>query len=367
MKYLIYCRKSTENEDRQIQSLDSQENELRRLAEAQGLEILDVLKESMSAKAEGRPVFKQMIEMIMRGKAQGIICWKLDRLARNMIDGGKIMDLLGKSIIKEIKTFESTHLPSDNVLMLAVHFGMANQFVRDLSVNVKRGNRAKLEKGGWPHHAPLGYYNDKATKTIQIHKEQAKYVSRAFELYSTGSYGVKQVADILFDEGFRAKSGKKVYENQIQRLLDSPFSSGLMVSNGKYYEGNHTSIISRNMFDKIQYLMHNKSRPRPKRLFFPLRGFLSCNNCGCALTASVKKGHHYYYCTNGRGNCNEHKSYLREIELYKIIGKELASLQITPEKIEIMYESAKERNGSKAVYAEQAIETLKKELGTLKE
>lgn len=65
----------------------------------------------MSAKAEGRPVFKQVLDMIVKGKADGIICWKLDRPAR-MIDGGKIMDMLGKGIIKEIRTFEATHLPT---------------------------------------------------------------------------------------------------------------------------------------------------------------------------------------------------------------------------------------------------------------
>ena len=188
MKYIIYCRKSTDTEDKQVQSLESQENELVRLAENQNLQVSEILKESMSAKSEGRPVFKKLLENIIDKKADGIICWKLDHLARNMIDGGKVMDLLGKGIIKEIRTFESTHFPSDNVLMLAVHFGMANQFVRDLSVNVKRGNRTKLEHGEWPNHAPLGYLNK--DKTIAVDPERAKYVVRMFEMYSTGGYGM---------------------------------------------------------------------------------------------------------------------------------------------------------------------------------
>ena len=66
-----------------------------------------------------------MLKMIASGKADAIICWKLDRLARNMVDGGQVMDLLQKSVIQEIRTYESVHVPSDNVLMLAVHFGMA--------------------------------------------------------------------------------------------------------------------------------------------------------------------------------------------------------------------------------------------------
>lgn len=365
MKYIIYCRKSTDTDDKQVQSLDSQESELTRLAEAQGLQVVGVLRESMSAKSEGRPIFKQVLDMIVKGKADGIICWKLDRLARNMIDGGKIMDMLGKGVIKEIRTFEATHLPSDNVLMLAVHFGMADQFVRDLRSNVKRGNRAKLEHGGWPSRAPLGYVNDKGTKTVQINKEHAKYVVKAFELYATGSYGLQDITDILYTDGFRTKTGKKIYRNQIQRLLLSSFSAGIMESNGKYYEGNHTPLISKALYDKVQNVMHNRSRPRPQKHFFPLRGFLSCETCGCALTASLKKGHQYYYCTNGKGQCEEHKSYLREQALYDTIAGILGNLKLSDRKIELMYNSAKERTGANT-YTEQALATLQSHLESLK-
>src|SRR3989344_667850 len=109
MKYIIYCRKSTETEDRQVLSLESQENELRRLADANNLNVAAVLKESMSAKSEGRPVFNKMLKLFASGKADGILCWKLDRLARNFIDGGKIIDHLQRSVIQEIRTYESTH------------------------------------------------------------------------------------------------------------------------------------------------------------------------------------------------------------------------------------------------------------------
>ena len=118
MKYLIYCRKSTDTEDRQVQSLESQENELKKLAEAQGLRIVGVLHESMSAKSEGRPVFNKMLNMLSSGKADGILCWKLDRLSRNPIDTGRVQSLLQNGIIKNIKTFERDYFPQDNILMM---------------------------------------------------------------------------------------------------------------------------------------------------------------------------------------------------------------------------------------------------------
>ena len=146
MEYVIYCRKSTESEDRQMLSFDSQEKELLALAEKVGLNIVKVFRESKSAKEPGRPVFNEMIKMISSGKAEAILCWKIDRLTRNPVDGGQIQWLLQNNKIKCIQTFEKNFLPSDNVLLMSIEQGMASQYIRDLSVNVKRGNRAKMKK-----------------------------------------------------------------------------------------------------------------------------------------------------------------------------------------------------------------------------
>jgi site-specific DNA recombinase len=161
LRYFIYCRKSSEAEDRQVLSIESQINELKRLAERLNLSIIDVFTESQSAKSPGRPIFNNVLKKINQGKADGILCWKLDRLARNPIDGGQIIWMLQKGIIKHIQTFDRGYYPEDNVLLMSVEFGMANQYVLDLSKNVKRGLKTKAEKGWYPAPAPLGYLNDK--------------------------------------------------------------------------------------------------------------------------------------------------------------------------------------------------------------
>lgn len=318
-----------------------------------------------SAKSEGRPVFNHVLELIRTGKADALVCWKLDRLARNFIDGGRVIDLLQKSVIQEIRTYEGTHLPSDNVLMIAMQFGMANQYSRDLSMNVKRGNRTKLERGEWPHRAKFGYLNDKATKTITLHPTLSKYIVRMFELYKRGTYSFQEVADIIFAEGIRTVSGKKLFAGHIKRLLSSPFYMGIMLRNGKYYPGKHTALISKETFDTVQDIMHKRTRPRPQTLFFPLRGFLTCETCGCALTSSLKKGHHYYYCTNGKGICAEHKSYMRETYLYEKVAPLLEALHFTEAKIELMYEAALEESQADSGHIETALATLQNRLESL--
>jgi len=120
LRYFIYCRKSSEAEDRQVLSIDSQISELKNLAEKLHLSVIDIFTESQSAKSPGRPVFNNVLKKINQGKAEGIICWKLDRLARNPIDGGQIIWMLQKGIIKHIQTFDRGYYPEDNVLLMNV-------------------------------------------------------------------------------------------------------------------------------------------------------------------------------------------------------------------------------------------------------
>lgn len=367
MKYIIYCRKSSESEDKQALSIESQESEMLQIAQRLNLPIVALLKESKSAKKEGRPVFNQMLKMIQQGKANAILCWKMDRLARNFIDGGKIIDLLQRGTIQEIHTYEGVHSPNDNVLMLAMHFGMANQYIRDLSTNVKRGNRTKLERGEYPNTPPVGYLNDVIKKKIIVDEERKKYVIRAFELYSTGGYGFKELSNILYDEGFRTRTGKRMRTGNIQVTLKDTFYYGVMLFAGKFYNGSHTPLISKALYDKAQEVAEKRKHPHMKKLFFPLRGFIMCEACGCMYTSSLKKGHDYYYCTNGKGVCTAHKSYLRETYLYEKIMPILDSLKFDPTLIDIIYESAKEQSGVFNSYFDETLTNLTSSLKPLTE
>ena len=191
-KYILYARKSTESEDRQVLSIESQIHELKVLAEREGLQIVRIMQESRSAKQLGRPVFAEMIERIGRGEASGILCWKLDRLARNFIDGGQIIEMIQSGVLQHIRSFERSYYPEDNVLLMAVELGMANQFSRDLAVNVKRGLRTKAQMGWYPVQPPLGYMNsktnEKGSNTILVDPERFRLVRKLWDLMLTGEY-----------------------------------------------------------------------------------------------------------------------------------------------------------------------------------
>src|SRR3989344_1957158 len=143
MKYFLYARKSTDFEDKQILSIEAQLVELRSIARQNNLEIATEFVEKQSAKIPGRAIFNDMMARIQLGEAQGIICWKIDRLARNPVDGGQIQWLLQQGVIRHIQTHDRSHYPNDNVLMMSVELGMATEYIRQLNAKNARGLRAK--------------------------------------------------------------------------------------------------------------------------------------------------------------------------------------------------------------------------------
>lgn len=367
MKFIIYCRKSTDSEDRQVLSIESQENELLELVKRDNLEVVKIYKESKSAKSPGRPIFNEMLKFVSTGKAEGILCWKIDRLTRNPIDGGQIQWLSQQNKIKIIRTFEREYLPNDNALIMSIEAAMANQYIRELSANVKRGNRAKLKKGEWPGPAPIGYINNRVDKTIGVDKTRAAFIAKAYELYSTGGYSLKDLSNLLYKQGFRTRPGKKVFRSELQRIFRNPFYCGIMRREEKYYQGNHQPIISQTLFNQVNDLLDGKHHSKKQKHLFPLRGFMRCEVCGCALTATKKKEHLYYYCTNGKGQCEEHKKYLRAEDINKEVAEIFSQIKIDEELIELAYRAAQEEKQNDLSYAELSAEAITKQQGLLKE
>ena len=150
-KYILYVRKSTDVEDKQVLSIEAQIVELRKFAADNNLQVVDTIIEKKSAKIPGRPKFGKMLQRIEAGEASGILAWHPDRLARNSIDGGQIVYLLDQTRLSSLKFpsfwFENT---SQGKFMLSIAFGQSKYYVDNLSENTKRGLRQKVRRGECP-------------------------------------------------------------------------------------------------------------------------------------------------------------------------------------------------------------------------
>ena len=131
-----------------MRSIGDQISELQELAKKENLEIVDTIVEKQIAKKPGRPLFAEILKKLEAGGALGILAWHPDRLARNSIDGGRIIYLAdtGKITTLKFPTFWFDPTPQGK-FMLSIAFGQSKYYVDNLSENIKRGHRQKLKNG----------------------------------------------------------------------------------------------------------------------------------------------------------------------------------------------------------------------------
>jgi len=313
LTYCLYARKSTEQEDKQVLSIDSQIKEMEKMAANDNLEIVVMKKESHSAKEAGqRPVFNEIVEELKQGKFNSILTWAPDRIARNAGDLGRIVDLMDQKKLVEIRTYgqKFTNTPNDKFMLMIL--GSQAKLENDNKViNVKRGLRTRAAMGLKPSMALTGYLNSKNKDEkcqVTIDPMRAPIIKKMFEKVAYENYSGRQVFKWLKEIGFKSRTGKELALGNIYRLLRRPFYYGVFeypMGSGEWYTGRHTPIITKELFDLVQEKIITDKKKMYGREFMFTK-MLTCGYCGSGITAEEKvkelktgetRGYVYYRCT----------------------------------------------------------------------
>lgn len=345
VKYCLYARKSTEQDEKQALSIDSQVKEMLQIAERDGLEVIDVRREAHSAKDSGqRPVFKEILEDLRRDRFSGILTWAPDRLSRNAGDLGSVVDLMDQRHLVEIRTYgqQFSNSPNEKFLLMIL-CSQAKLENDNKSINVKRGLRTRVEMGLWPSGAPTGYLKEKRTdrkcQTI-LDSERAMVIKQMFEKVAYEKWSGRKIYHWLkFDLNFRTVAGHKHLSlGNIYKILENHFYYGVFEypkKSGNWYTGKHPSIITKDLFDLVQTQVKSQII-RSESKEFAFTKMITCGLCGSGISADEKfkkqqngniHRYVYYGCTKARDkDCK--CGYIEEKELIKQFAELLDKIDI---------------------------------------
>jgi len=344
-KYCLYARKSTEEDERQALSIDSQIKEMTQLAEKDGLNIVEIRRESHSAKESGkREVFNSLIRDINSGIFDGIITWNTDRISRNASDLGLVVDLIDKHLLKEIKTYNQafTNTPNDK-FMLMILGGQAKLENDNKSINVKRGLKAKVGLGLWVGQTPVGYLNEKNVDKkgyVNIDPYRGPIIKEMFRKIAYDNYSGRKILDWLKSINYKSINGKMMSLGNIFRIIKNTFYYGMYEypkNSGNWYQGKHEPLTTKKIYDLVQEKIgKDMCFSQGSSYEFAYSGLFKCGLCDSGMVGEHKRKklknynilHYIYYgCSRGKDrDCKN--SYIREEEITKQLVEIIDTLKV---------------------------------------
>jgi site-specific DNA recombinase len=368
---LLYVRVSSKEQEKEGYSLDAQEKLGEDYAYRNNLDIVKRWKVSESAWKEEREAFNQMLEYAKKHEnVKHIIFDVTDRMTRNDMDKIKIWSLV-KYNDKTIHFSRSNkkldkNSGSEDEFMLDIEVAVAKKMSNDISRKTRMGMLEKAEQGLFPSNTPLGYINNKLTHLIELDEVKSSHIKKAFELIATGNYSIDMIRDILHQDGFRGKKENKVGKSAIAHILKNPIYYGVFRWNDKLYQGVHTPIISKSLYDNVQIVLSGKFRPYSNKHNFPFNNLILCGACNCKVLGEIKKNKYiYYHCTFTKGR-HTGGDYIPQDTLSKMFLEPLQKITIPADIAEWLKEALREKLRDSQKLSEKRLQSLENALQRLK-
>ena len=371
MKAVVLVRVSTREQQEEGLSIKAQLERLKNYCDRKKFEVIKIFEIVESSTQGERKRFYEMIAFIKQQEEKiALVADRVDRIQRSFKESVELDDLrkqrrLSLHFIRESLVIDEDSKSFDIMMWDFAVMG-AKSYVLNLADNVKSTLNYKLENGEWIGQAYVGYLNaiDPTTKknTVVIDENRAPFVRKAFELYATGNYSVREIARILKDEGLTNIKGlkKPLAPARVHDMLRNPFYYGLMRCKGNLYPHKYETIVEKALFDKCQAVMEGwhkkpfKYAAKP----FPLRGLVRCAHCGCSVTFDKKKGKYIYgCCTKYKGNCGATR--VTEEALLQQVGQVFKHLRIPEGAMADIKERLEQTHDAQERYHKQALASLR--------
>lgn len=340
MNAILFCRVSSREQENAGYSLPSQQKLLTEYATKKEFHVSKtfLVSESASGKTQ-RQAFQEMLSYIKKQNVKIIICEKTDRFTRNLKDAVALYDWLGEDEERQL------HLVKDNLILhknsrsqeklnLDFRIVFSKNYIDNLSEEVKKGQKEKLEQGWLPSKPKLGYKNLEVNghKIHIVDETKAPLIRKAFETYATGMYSVERLSNYLYEKGLRTNWNSKLGIARLHALLSDPYYIGINIWNNKEYLAKHEPLISEELFKLVQTRLKSKSTLKYQKHYFFFRGLAKCGECGGTITWERQKGIVYGHCTRYKP-CTQRR-WIKEDDLENQILFSLELLQIRNKRIQ---------------------------------
>lgn len=325
-QFFGYVRVSTAKQGEHGVSLQEQRDAIARYATQHGFGVSRWFEERMTAAHRGRAVFGEMLRLLRKGGAAGVIIHKIDRGARNLRDWAELVELFDGGVDVRF-TNESLDLGSRGGRLSAdIQAVVAADYIRNLREEIRKGFYGRLKEGLYPLPAPVGYSDAGRGKPKLPDPVRGPLVRRAFELYATGQFTLDTLVSELFRLGLRNRAGSPVGRNALSYLLNNPFYAGLirLRRTGELFEGRHIPLISHSLFETVGARLSGRTRQRSVRHSFLFRRLLTCRTCSRSLVGELQKGCVYYRCHTSRCPTTS----VREDTVHSVIEERLLRLRM---------------------------------------
>ena len=342
LRYVMYVRKSSEDAEAQAKSLPDQIASCREYARTKGLLVVgEPIQESKSAKKSGnRPLFTQMLKDIEKGKYDGILAWHPDRLARNSLEAGTIVDMIDNDVIKDLKfpTLEFTN-DSSGKLLLNIMFAMSKQYSEHLSESVQRGVDSNFAQGKSSGVPKWGYIRNDVTGLYEP-DENFPYIRRGWEMLLEGATHKEIIAYWKAHNVHRmtkiTRKNKHIRRVDVSMhmtttMFHDPFYYGMLVQAGQVVDlrvinPSFKPMVTEDEYNQVQEMSQDRTRvrskffePNPEKLFLPFRHMIVCKECGHDMIIARSRGRNGTYYLNARCDCKECTRKPRAIRVGEIL------------------------------------------------